>query len=272
MIYHRTPGINEYPRMTTAELRAGYLLGNRFEPGSLELVASDLDRAVLGMACPDAAPLRLEAPEAMRAEFFCERRELGVINLGETGAVEVDGATIELTKTDILYIGRGAREVVFSGNGAAFELVSFPAHAEYPTAKAVAAEANVVELGSPDGANERVIRQYIHPGGLQSCQLVMGWTEVKPGSVWNTMPPHTHERRCEIYTYFDVPRENAVLHLMGQPTETRPLWVRERETVLSPPWSIHCGAGTAGYRFVWAMGGENQRFDDMDGAPIDTLR
>ncbi|MGC3989117.1 MAG: 5-dehydro-4-deoxy-D-glucuronate isomerase [Chthoniobacteraceae bacterium] len=273
MHLHDTPGRTEYPMLDTTGLREGFLLDELFAAGELRLVYTDLDRALVGAACPAEAELVLAAGDELRAEYFCQRRELGVINLAPaSGTVTVDGTAYELATADALYIGRGSRDIRFSGSGAAFYLVSYPAHHEYPTTRIAAADARHVPLGSPTDANERVIHQYIHPGGAQSCQLVMGWTELKTGSVWNTMPCHTHARRSEIYLYFDVPAHHAVVHLLGEPEETRALWLRDRQAVLSPSWSIHSGCGTASYKFVWAMGGENQQFDDMDPAPIATLR
>ncbi len=276
-VQHRTPGATEIARLDTASLRSAFLLGGLFTPGEMKLVSTDLDRAVVGGACPaPGAALELSGSEALRSAFFCERRELGVLNLGEAGTVEVDGAAFALGKLECLYIGRGSRDIRFvtgaAGRAPAFYLVSYPAHATHPTTKATRAEANVLELGAPADANRRTLVQLIHEGGIRSCQLVMGYTELAQGSVWNTMPPHTHDRRSEVYCYFDLPANHAVLHLMGEPRETRPLWVGEREVVLSPPWSIHCGCGTNAYRFVWAMGGENQRFDDMDRVALRDLR
>jgi len=275
---HRSlPSPAETARINSAALRNHFLLENLFAAGELRLTLTDLDRAVVGGACPIAGrPLELNASEALRAASFCERRELGVINLGGSGAVDVDGVLYELAARDCLYVGRGAARIAFhadaSANSAAFLLVSYPAHASHPTRKATPSDAKVLQLGTKDEANERTLYQYIHEGGIRSCQLVMGYTELKAGSIWNTMPAHTHSRRSEIYTYFDIPAGHAVLHLMGEPHETRPLWVTDRGVVLSPPWSIHSGAGTRAYRFVWAMGGENQRFDDMDRVAITALR
>ncbi|MGH8048348.1 MAG: 5-dehydro-4-deoxy-D-glucuronate isomerase [Chthoniobacterales bacterium] len=268
---HAIPGARETAALDTAGLRANFLLTDLFAPGELRLALTDLDRAAVGSACPKAgAPLRLETPAEFRSDYFCERRELGVINLGGAGEVTVDSEVFSLAARECLYVGRGAREIEFrSGDGAAFYLVSYPAHATHPTRKA---EASVVKLGSPAEANERTLYQFIHEGGTRSCQLVMGYTELSPGSVWNTMPPHTHLRRTEVYCYFDVPDAHAVLHVMGEPQNTRSLWVANHQAVLSPAWSVHCGAGTSNYRFVWAMGGENQRFDDMDKIAISELR
>jgi 4-deoxy-L-threo-5-hexosulose-uronate ketol-isomerase len=274
---HFTSGSREITGMDAAALREGFLLNELFAPGEIRLVVTDLDRAVAGAACPSAGtPLTLEAPAELRAEYFCQRRELGIINLGGNGVVTVDGETFHLAARECLYVGRGARDIQFANEDAAlpsaFYLVSYPAHAAHPTRKATDETTNRVELGSSAEANKRTIHQYIHEGGIASCQLVMGYTELAEGSVWNTMPPHTHLRRTEIYCYFDVPAGHAVLHAMGEPQNTRSLWIANREVALSPAWSIHCGAGTASYRFVWAMGGENQRFDDMDRVAISELR
>jgi len=270
------PSPRETSVLDTEELRDAFLLEEMFAIGELRLVYTDLDRAVVGGAIPTDKALELPSDDALKAEFFCERRELGVLNIGDTGTITVDGTAHEIGRHDCFYIGRGSREVSFasadSANPAVFYLVSYPAHTTYPTTKATRADANRVELGSRDEANERTIFQYVHENGIKSCQLVMGFTEFKPGSIWNTMPCHTHARRSEVYCYFDVPPAHRVLHMMGEPQETRPLWVADRQVVLSPPWSIHCGCGTASYRFCWAMGGENQAFTDMDRVEISELR
>ena len=270
------PSPREAAVLDTDELRDAFLLEELFSPGEIQLVYTDLDRAIIGSAIPIGGALTLPTDDALKADFFCQRRELGVLNLGGAGSVTVDGVAFEMGPHDCLYIGRGSREVVFTSAAAEtparFYLVSYPAHAVHPTTKASRPDANRVELGSRDEANERTIFQYIHEGGIQSCQLVMGFTEFKPGGIWNTMPCHTHGRRSEVYCYFDVPPAHRVLHLMGEPNQTRPLWVADRQVVLSPPWSIHCGCGTASYRFCWAMGGENQAFTDMDRVEISALR
>lgn len=270
------PSPRETAVLDTDELRDSFLLTDLFTAGEIRLVYTDLDRAIIGAAVPVDGELALPNDDALKAEFFCQRRELGVLNLGGAGRVKVDGVVFELGSHDCLYVGRGSRAVGFASasaaSPAAFYLVSYPAHAAHPTTKATRADANRVELGSREEANERTIFQYIHEAGLKSCQLVMGFTEFKPGGVWNTMPCHTHDRRSEVYCYFDVPPAHRVLHLMGEPSQTRPLWVADRQVVLSPPWSIHCGCGTASYRFVWAMGGENQAFTDMDRVEIGDLR
>ena len=269
------PSPVETAMLDTAGLREAFLLDGLFEAGELTLVYTDLDRAVVGSAVPLGGKLVLAAGDELRASYFCERRELGVLNMGGAGRVTVDGEVHSLGGCDCLYVGRGSREVSFASDDpadpAAFYLISYPAHASYPTVKATPADANRVELGSKAECNERTICQYIHENGIRSCQLVMGYTEFKPGSIWNTMPAHTHLRRSEVYCYFDVPAGHAVLHMMGEPQETRPLWVRNRQAVLSPAWSIHCGVGTAAYRFCWAMGGENQAFTDMDRVEISEL-
>lgn len=271
-----SPSPNETSRLGTAGLRGAFLLEELFQPGELTLVYTDLDRAIVGSAVPGVTPLKLDAGEELRAQYFCERREIGVLNFSGKGVVTVDGIAYPLEKCECLYIGRGSREITFASadaaDPAAFYLVSYPAHAVYPTTRATRADATCVELGSPEECNGRTIRQYIHENGIKSCQLVMGYTEFKPGGIWNTMPAHTHPRRSEVYCYFDVPAGHAVLHLMGEPQETRPLWVHDKQAVLSPAWSIHCGCGTSAYRFVWAMGGENQAFDDMDKIAISDLQ
>jgi 4-deoxy-L-threo-5-hexosulose-uronate ketol-isomerase len=273
---HSLPGKAETKRLDTAGLRANFLIPDLFAAGELKLVYTDLDRAIVGGVIPTASPLALPAGEQLRADFFCQRRELGILNLGASGKVTVDGTVYSVNKLDCLYVGRGSKSVVFSsdnaGDPAAFYLVSYPAHANYPTALATPAQANILKLGTKADANERTLHQYIHENGIKSCQLVMGFTELATGSVWNTMPSHTHDRRTEVYCYFDVPTGHAVLHLLGEPTETRALWVANRQVALSPSWSIHSGAGTNAYRFVWAMGGENQRFDDMDKFSISDFR
>lgn len=270
------PSPREAAVLDTEELRASFLLEELFTAGEISLVYTDLDRAIVGSAIPTGETLVLNTDDALKADFFCQRREIGILNFGSPGTITVDGTAYQIGAHDCLYIGRGSREISFASATAAdpavFYLVSYPAHAAHPTTHATRADANRVELGSNDECNERTIFQYIHENGIKSCQLVLGFTEFKPGSVWNTMPCHTHDRRSEVYCYFDVPAAHRVLHMMGQPQETRPLWVADRQVVLSPPWSIHTGCGTASYRFCWAMGGENQAFTDMDRVEIAELR
>ena len=265
-----------FPSMRSEELRSTFLMDGLFEPGQIALSYLDLDRAVVGGVVPTEGPLALSNPAELRASFFLERRELGALNVGGPGSVVVDGTTHSLEKLDTLYIGRGAREVEFrsadAANPAAFYLLSYPAHADYPTGVARFADLEGLKLGSAETCNARTIYKAIHLQGLRSCQLVLGFTVLDPGSNWNTMPPHTHMRRSEIYMYFDVQPEARVVHLMGPPTETRHLMVSNREVIASPGWSIHCGVGTRNYAFCWGMGGENQEYTDMDPVTAADLR
>jgi 4-deoxy-L-threo-5-hexosulose-uronate ketol-isomerase len=265
-----------YATMSAAEMRDTFLLTTLFVPGELRLVYCEADRAVIGSAVPLGQPVTLAAADELRAAFFCQRRELGVLNIGGAGSVRVDGTTHALAPLDVLYVGRGSREVAFASDDAQkpaqFYLASYPAHAAFPTVLAHHAEATKVQLGSQSECNRRTINKYIHPDGIKSCQLVMGVTQLEEGSVWNTMPPHTHTRRSEIYLYFDVAPEARVFHFMGRPDETRHLVVADRQAVVSPAWSIHCATATRRYTFCWAMGGENQTFDDMDGVQVGALR
>ncbi|MDR2686800.1 MAG: 5-dehydro-4-deoxy-D-glucuronate isomerase [Oscillospiraceae bacterium] len=262
----------EYSRMNAAELRQNFLLGDLFEPGNINLAYAHYDRIVVGGALPGAAPLPLEAAEELAAKSFLERREMGVINIGGPGRVTAGGAAYAMGKYDCLYAGRGTQGVAFSSddaqNPACFYLVSAPAHRNCPTAHIPREKAVRAALGSGEACNERVIYKYILPGAVESCQLVMGLTVLAPGSVWNTMPCHTHERRMEAYLYFDVRPGQCVFHLMGPADETRHIVVKDKQAVLSPPWSIHSGAGTANNSFIWGMLGENQDFDDMQGVRL----
>jgi 4-deoxy-L-threo-5-hexosulose-uronate ketol-isomerase len=265
-----------FPSMTTAELRETFLLEGLFREGEIETRYVDLDRAVIGAAVPTSTNLTLETQPELRADYFLERRELGVLNVGGPGVVSVDGASFALDKLDCLYVGRGNQTVTLASddenNPAAFYLLSYPAHATYPTALAKFKELEPVHLGSEETCNKRSIYKAIFLDGIRSCQLVMGFTLLAPGSSWNTMPPHTHMRRSEVYCYFDVDPSQRVLHLMGPASETRHLVMRDREVVVSPGWSIHAGVGTRSYGFCWGMGGENQRYDDMDLLSIADLK
>jgi 4-deoxy-L-threo-5-hexosulose-uronate ketol-isomerase len=265
-----------YARMTTEELRATFLLEGLFTPNSIDLAYVDADRAVVGSAVPTAAPLTLETQPELRAEYFLERRELGIFNAGGPGTVTVDAAKYELAKMDTLYVGRGSKSVTFASKDptapAAFYLLSYLAHAAYPTALAKFADLKGLELGAHETCNKRTIYKAIFADGIKSCQLVMGFTLLASGSNWNTMPPHTHNRRSEIYFYFDVDLAHRVIHLMGPPDATSHLVMADKQVVVSPGWSIHAGVGTKNYGFVWGMGGENQAYDDMDPAPIPSLR
>lgn len=265
-----------YPRMTTAELRETFLLDELFKPGEIGFTYVDLDRTVIGSAVPTVGPLSLPTDPALRSDFFLERRELGVLNVGGKGTVTVDGQEFPSDKLDCIYVGRGSKEVVFTSENesdpAAFYLLSYPAHAVYPTAIARFADLKPLHLGAVETCNKRSIYKAIYADGLKSCQLVMGFTLLDSGSNWNTMPPHTHFRRSEVYLYFDLDPAHRVVHLMGPPQETRHLLVANRQVVVSPGWSVHAGVGTSRYTFCWGMGGENQAYDDMDGAPIAELR
>jgi 4-deoxy-L-threo-5-hexosulose-uronate ketol-isomerase len=276
MTMHYLPDPAETRRMDTAELRDRFLLGGLFVPGEVTLRFIDLDRVVIGAAVPAGDALRLEAPAEMASEYFTERRELGVLNVGGAGSVTVDGQRYAMAFRDGLYVGRGSRDVSFASddaqNPARFYLVSYPAHAAYPTTHVAESEAEANELGTQATANRRILRKYFHPNGVKTAQLVMGVTELQEGSVWNTMPAHTHARRTEVYLYFGVPRDAFVVHLMGEPDQTRHLVARDEEVALSPGWSIHSGCGTTAYTFCWAMGGENQVFADMQGVAMDELR
>ncbi|MBO4286714.1 MAG: 5-dehydro-4-deoxy-D-glucuronate isomerase [Kiritimatiellae bacterium] len=270
------PDRTSYRRMTTDELRKGFVIDDLFVPGELNLCYTNVDRGIVGAAVPTTKALTLKGGREMACKEFCERREVGVINLGQTGTVTVDGTKYTLENRECLYIARGSKKVAFASarvkSPAAFYLVSYPAHAVYPTVKMQLKDANNRDLGSPEQSNVRTIHQYIRPGFTASCQLVMGFTELKGGSVWNSFPPHTHDRRTEIYCYFDLPKDGLVFHYLGEPDETRHVTLREKGIVLSPPWSIHCGVGTGSYTFVWAMGGENQEFDDMDACDLKKFR
>ncbi len=270
------PTSSQAKLLGTEELRTAFLVTDLFKPDQLTLHITDLDRAVVGGAMPVAGPIELTTPQALRAQYFTERRELGVLNIGGRGSVSIGGETQSLSARDAIYIGRGSRDVSFSSDDpshpARFYLISYPAHASLPTTVIRAADASANELGSAERANRRRIARYIHAEGVRSAQLVMGVTVLESGSVWNTMPPHTHARRSEIYLYFDVPADAAVVHLMGEPSEIRALVIRDGEVALSPGWSIHAGCGTSSYAFCWAMGGENQDYADMDPVAVETMR
>lgn len=259
---------------TTTELRREFLIQDLFLPGKTKMVYSHFDRVIAGGACP-AAPLTLEAGKEIAAEYFLQRREIGIINVGPDGRVVVDGSEYSLKKTDGLYIGLGGKEVTFVSDDPAkparFYFVSTPAHQTYPTTKILVGDIVPAALGSISQSNERKIFKYIHPGGVKSCQLVMGMTVLAPGNMWNSMPCHTHERRMEVYFYFDL-GDAVVFHLMGEPEETRHIVMHNEEAVISPSWSIHAGVGTGNYTFIWGMAGENQAFDDMDHVAMDKLK
>jgi 4-deoxy-L-threo-5-hexosulose-uronate ketol-isomerase len=264
---YRLPCPEQTDTLSTVELRRNFLVTGLFAPGELRLAMTDLDRLLIGGAMPRPS-LRLPSLAELGGGVFLARRELGVINIGSAAAVRVDGEEYRLDLMDTLYVGAGAMDVEFVADGTAADtalyLVSAPAHRHYPTTLAARAQTQVSPLGDAQHASRRCIHKAIHPGGIASCQLVMGFTDLQEGSVWNTMPPHTHSRRSEVYLYLGL-EDGIVVHLMGEPARTHSLIVRDREAVLSPSWSIHTGAGTRSYRFVWAMAGENQDFDDIDG-------
>jgi len=262
--------------MNSQVLRGNFLMEGLFAPDTIPMVYAELDRSITGSAVPATRALHLESSRReMAADYFAERREIGIINIGAEGTVLVDGKEYVLEARDGLYIGRGAKEVVFSSRAqdapAKFYFVSYPAHREYPAQHIRLADAAPLRLGSAREANQRTIHKYIHPGAFPTCQLVMGLTQLETGSVWNTWPPHTHQRRSEVYMYFALDENAAVVHLMGRPEETRHLIVRNQQAVIAPSWSIHSGVGTQSYTFIWAMGGENQAFDDMDGISVPSV-
>ncbi len=265
----------DFKKYDTEALRREFLIQGLFAQDALPLVYSHVDRMITGSACPVKAPLKLEGGKELGVDFFLQRREMGVLNIGGKGVVRVDGTEYVLAPFEALYIGAGSKDVVFEPSedeAPKFYLLSCPAHCSHPTV-AITKEMSVKQaLGSKKECNERVINKYIHPDVVKSCQLSMGMTELAEGSVWNTMPTHTHERRMEVYMYFDIPGEGVVFHFMGEPSELRHVVVRNGEAVISPSWSIHSGAGTANYTFVWGMAGENQTFSDMDGVPMSALR
>lgn len=265
-----------YPHMTTAQLRETFLIDSLYEPGAVRLAYVDLDRTVAGIAAPTTGRLPLPTDHDLRAQYFTERRELGALNVGGSGSITVNGKDHTLENLDCLYIGRGNAEVSFASkelsSPAIFYLLSYPAHAAYPVALVRKQEASPTVIGSAETCNLRTVSKYIYLGGVKSCQLVMGVTHLHAGSVWNTMPPHTHMRRSEVYLYFNLAQEAVVFHLMGPPGETRHLVMKELEAVVSPGWSIHAGVGTRAYSFCWGMGGENQDYGDMDLASIPGLR
>jgi 4-deoxy-L-threo-5-hexosulose-uronate ketol-isomerase len=265
-----------YERLTGEELRAAFLVEDLFAPDEIRLVHWEAERTILGSVVPRRGPLALAAPKELGVPDFAARREVGVVNLGGAGTVTVDGQPHDLGPRDGLYIGRGARDVVFASSSAAapalFYLVSHPAHAAHPTTRVARGDAETVRLGSQANASVRVLRRYIHARGVASCQLVMGVTDMEEGSVWNSVPPHHHPRRTEIYLYFDLDPAAFAVHVMGPTEKTRHLVVRNLQAVLAPSWSMHFGVATARYAFVWSMGGENQEFEDMQGVDLGRLR
>lgn len=261
--------------MTTEQLRENFLVEKLMQDDTIQLVYSHYDRVIVGGAKPVDKTIELPNHPELRADYFLERRELGVINVGGAGTVTADGKEFALDKLDCVYLGKGTKQVTFkSADGktpAIFYLLSAPAHQTYPNTKYSKEEASPVALGDSSTSNKRTIYKYIHLDGIKSCQLVMGLTVLEPGSVWNSVPPHTHTRRMEAYFYFDVPDAHRVFHFMGEPQQTRHIAMANHDAVISPPWSVHFGCGTANYGFIWGMAGENQTFTDMDPAPVKDL-
>ena len=260
----------------TNQLREHYMVEEIFIDDKIELTYSHVDRIIFGGIKPVNESLKLEAGKSMGVDYFLERREMGVINVGGEGKVLIDGEEFTLNNKDGLYIGKGNRDIIFKSlnqeNPAKFYINSVPAHKEYKTVKIEIEKANPVKMGDNSTLNKRTIYQYVHPNVCESCQLLMGLTILEPGSAWNTMPCHTHERRMEVYFYFDMEEDTRIIHLMGEPTETRHLIVKNEQAIISPSWSIHSGVGTSNYTFIWGMCGENQTFTDMDHIPMEVLR
>ena len=269
----RTPRPQDLIGMSTQELRETFHISNLFVPGEITGHFTDLDRLVVGGVMPNGKAIELPNHKETGRAFFLERRELGAINVGGAGKVVADGKTFALEKLDCVYLPMGTKSVSFSSTDkkkpAKFYFLSCPAHTAHPAAMMKSTDAAPVNLGSQETANHRTIYKFIHQGGIQSCQLVMGLTALEPGSVWNSFPPHTHWRRTEIYFYFDL-RDKVLTHFFGEPQETRHVFLKNEEVALSPNWSMHFGCGTANYKFIWGMAGENQVFDDMDAVkPVD---
>ena len=269
-------GPAEVARMNTSELRKNFLVEKIFEEDKVQLTLSFYDRFITGGIMPVNEAIELPNPGNLKAEYFLERRELGIINVGGQGTVDADGETYTLDLKEALYIGKEARKVIFSSldksNPAKFYINSAPAHHKYPTKKVTKKEAEIVTLGSLENSNHRTINKLLVASVIGTCQLQMGMTELKTGSVWNTMPAHTHDRRMEVYFYFEVPEGQSVCHFMGEPQESRHIWVQNEEAVISPQWSIHAGAATSNYTFIWGMAGENLDYGDMDVCPVTDLK
>ncbi|PWU00889.1 MAG: 5-dehydro-4-deoxy-D-glucuronate isomerase [Bacteroidetes bacterium] len=267
---------NEAATMNTIQLRNTFLVNEIFQEGKINWTYSHFDRFMVGGAMPGIGRLSLEAIDPLKSAYFLERRELGIINVGNKGLVIVDGEEFELDFKEALYIGRGHAKIEFSNSdpvkSAKFYLNSATAHASYPNKKIARTDADSVIVGSSETANHRTVNKMIVASVVKTCQLQMGLTELKPGSIWNTMPPHTHDRRMEVYFYFGLPEGNSVCHFMGTPQESRHLWIQNEQAVIVPEWSIHSGAGTSNYSFIWGMAGENLDYGDMDQVAIRDLK
>ncbi len=258
---------DDFKLYTTIRVREHFLLHDLFSLDEIVNHYTHYDRMIVGGAMPSKKPLPLTTFDSLKAEFYLERRELGIFNVGAPGVVEADGISYKLKFKESLYIGRGVKHVIFhpSKEGQArYYFNSAPAHTSYPTRKLSLEDGETMNIGTQETSNARTIRKLIVNNVLPTCQLQMGLTELKQGSVWNTMPPHTHDRRMEVYFYFEIPENNTVCHFLGEPEETRHIWMKNNEAVLSPPWSIHAGAGTSSYSFIWSMAGENMDYSDMD--------
>ncbi len=269
-------GPNETRQFNNEQLRENFLVGSLMQDDTVQLVYTHYDRVIIGGARPVSRSLSLPNHPELKAEYFLERREIGVINVGGAGTVTADGETFQLNKLDCVYIGKGTKEVSFKsdkpGEPAVYYLLSSPAHANWPNSKFTKEQAAPVLLGAAATSNKRTVYKYIHLDGIRSCQLVMGLTVLEPGSVWNSVPPHTHTRRMEVYFYFDLADQHRIFHFMGEPQQTRHIAMANHEAVISPPWSTHFGCGTSNYGFIWGMAGENLVYTDMDPAPIPELR
>lgn len=269
-------GPNEVKQMNTEALRKNFLIETVFKANEISLTLSHYDRYIAGGVMPVNQKIDLSNPDDLKANYFLERRELGIINIGGKGIVTADDQQYEIDFKEALYLGKGIKEVTFesidTNNPAKFYLNSAPAHQSYPSKKITKKEAEIVELGSAATANHRIINKLIVNSVVQTCQVQMGMTELKSGSVWNTMPAHTHDRRMEVYFYFEIPDNQSVCHFMGQPQETRHIWMQNEQAVISPNWSIHSGAGTSNYCFIWGMAGENLDYGDMDHCAINDLK
>lgn len=272
-----SPDQNGFKKLDTNELRKSFLIEDLFQKNKIPMTYSDVDRSITGSAVPSGKTLKLVATKKeMAANYFTERRELGIINIGDSGTVLVNGKAYKMDNKDGLYVGRGEKTIEFksksANNPAMFYFVSYPAHKDYPDKHITFSKATKRSLGTVEDANKRVINQYFHPGIMETCQLVMGLTELEVGCVWNTMPAHTHQRRSEVYVYFKLKPDSFVVHILGEANETRHIIIRDKQAVLSTSWSMHSGVGTQNYSFIWAMGGENQVFDDMDWIPMKDLK
>jgi 4-deoxy-L-threo-5-hexosulose-uronate ketol-isomerase len=266
----------DYKSYNTDAIRKNFLLESLFEKGQINFAYTHYDRMIVGGAIPTASEIELPNFPVLKADYFLERRELGIINVGGDGTVTVDGEKFTLSKLDCLYVGKEVQKISFASANAdqpaVLYILSAPAHAKYPTRLLQKKDAESNSLGSMETSNQRTIYRYIHKNGVQSCQLVMGLTILEKGSVWNTIPPHTHDRRMEAYFYFDIPEKQVVFHYMGLPQETRHIVMKNYQAVVSPPWSIHAGGGTSNYGFIWGMAGENLEYSDMDGIQLNDLK